>query len=127
MLAGYSRGVTGLCSPLRDGEYCWCKTCPGVPTSLLFVTLLQLFEASLPNFSKVGCQSVLPWVVSLPVGDIWQYVGQGLAQGQAAQQTWPWQCHQAKHIRAKPQSYTALVNPGSIFQIFTTEPPQALF
>lgn len=70
MLAGYSRGVTGLCSPLRDGEYCWCKTCPGVPTALLFVMLLQLFEASLPNFSKVGCQSVLPWVVSLPVGDM---------------------------------------------------------
>lgn len=75
----------------------------------------------------MGCQSVLPCVLSLPVDDIWQCVGQGLTQGQAAPQTWPWQCHQAKHILAKPQSYTVLVKPESLLQIFATEPPQALF
>lgn len=92
-----------------------------------YVPCLEMVETSLPIFSKNGSQSVPLQVVSLPTGDIWQDAGEGLAQRKAARQTWPWQRHQAKYIRAKPQSYTALLNPESLCQIFRRELPQALF
>lgn len=92
-----------------------------------YVSCLEMVETSLPIFSKNGSQSVPLQVVSLPTGDIWQDAGEGLAQRKAAWQTWPWQCHQAKYIRGKPWSYTALLNPESLCQIFRRELPQALF
>lgn len=60
--------------------------------------LLETLEESLPGFPKKGSQTIPPWVVSLPMGDIWQDIGGGLAQWKTAQQTWPWQCDQAKYI-----------------------------